>query len=246
MTDSRQETLIQEFSLFNDWADKYEYIIDQGKELEPYPQEHKNDNYLIKECQSQLWLYTDGQKPDGTIHFYADSDALISKGLAALILKIVNGRPCSEIKDMDFYFLKSTNLSEYITMQRSNGLQSLINKIKNYTNMCEAKKTDTAETSDKQEQVIQELKTVFDPEIPVNIYDLGLIYNTLIDDENNVKVIMTLTAPGCPAVDYILQQVEEKVGALPWVKEVDIEITFDPPWDKDMMSEEAKLELGFM
>ncbi|MGE9616030.1 MAG: SufE family protein [Solitalea-like symbiont of Acarus siro] len=245
MIDSRQETLIQEFSLFNDWADKYEYIIDQGKELELYPQEHKNDHYLIKECQSQLWLYVDSRKADNIIHFYADSDALISKGLAALILKIVNDRPCHEIKDMDFYFLKSTNLDEYITMQRSNGLQSLINKIKNYAAMCDTK-LDTQENSNKQEQVIQELKTVFDPEIPVNIYDLGLIYKTLIDDQNNVKIIMTLTATGCPAVDYILQQIEEKVGAISWVKEVDIEITFDPPWDKDMMSEEAKLELAFM
>lgn len=244
MTDSRQEALIKDFGLFSDWAEKYEYIIDTGKELDLYPSKYKTDEYLIKECQSQLWLYPSIK--DNKLYFYADSDALISKGLAALMLKVVNNRHYSEIQNIDLYFLDKTNLHEYITMQRSNGLVSLINKIKNYASMYDMTKINNLEAGSKEEQIIQELKTVFDPEIPVNIYDLGLIYKILIDDQDNVKVIMTLTAPGCPAVDYILQQIEEKAGAVAWVKEVEIEITFDPPWDKDMMSDEAKLELGFM
>ena len=90
------------------------------------------------------------------------------------------------------------------------------------------------------------LRLVFDPEIPVNIYDLGLIYEIDIDDEKNVKIKMTLTAPNCPAADFILEDVRIKVESIDEVKSVDIDLVFEPEWDKDMMSEEAKLELGFL
>ena len=94
--------------------------------------------------------------------------------------------------------------------------------------------------------IIDKLKTVFDPEIPVDVYELGLIYELITDTEGVVKIIMTLTAPACPAADIILRDVEQAVSGIEGVKETRIEITFDPPWDRDMMSEEAKLELGFM
>jgi len=94
--------------------------------------------------------------------------------------------------------------------------------------------------------IIDKLKTVFDPEIPVDVYELGLIYELITDTEGVVKIIMTLTAPACPAADLILRDVEQAVSGIEGVKETRIEITFDPPWDRDMMSEEAKLELGFM
>lgn len=90
------------------------------------------------------------------------------------------------------------------------------------------------------------LRLVYDPEIPVNIYELGLIYDIDIDDEKNVKIKMTLTAPNCPAADFILEDVRMKVESIEEVKSVDIELVFEPEWDKDMMSEEAKLELGFL
>lgn len=91
------------------------------------------------------------------------------------------------------------------------------------------------------------LRTVYDPEIPVNIYDLGLIYNVDIQEEGaKVVITMTLTAPNCPAADFILQDVQIKVGSIKGVKRCDIELTFDPPWDSSMMSEEAQLELGFL
>ena len=99
---------------------------------------------------------------------------------------------------------------------------------------------------EKEEQIVRMLKTVFDPEIPVNIYDLGLIYGIDLAEDGHLNIIMTLTAPGCPAVDFIMEDVKMKVGSVEGVKEVDIEIVFDPPWDKSMMSEEAQLELGFL
>ena len=97
-----------------------------------------------------------------------------------------------------------------------------------------------------QDKIVVMLRTVYDPEIPVNIYDLGLIYDVDIDDANNVTVKMTFTSPSCPAADFILMDVQMKVESLPEVNSVDLNLTFDPPWDKSMMSEEALLELGFM
>lgn len=89
------------------------------------------------------------------------------------------------------------------------------------------------------------LKTVYDPEIPVNVFDLGLIYKVDVED-GNVKIDMTLTAPNCPAADFIVEDVRMKVESIDEVKSVDIQLVFEPEWDKDMMSEEAKLELGFL
>ncbi|APZ54288.1 SUF system Fe-S cluster assembly protein [Salipiger abyssi] len=94
--------------------------------------------------------------------------------------------------------------------------------------------------------VVEACRSVYDPEIPVNIYDLGLIYTVEIDAENEVKVIMTLTAPGCPVAGEMPGWVQDAVGAVPGVKDVDVEMVFDPPWGMDMMSDEARLELGFM
>ena len=99
---------------------------------------------------------------------------------------------------------------------------------------------------EKEEKIVAMLKTVFDPEIPVNIYDLGLIYKVDIVDNGVVNIDMTLTAPNCPAVDFIVEDVKMKVESIEGVSEVNVNIVFDPPWDKDMMSEEAKLELGFL
>lgn len=93
---------------------------------------------------------------------------------------------------------------------------------------------------------IEQIKTVYDPEIPVNIYELGLIYEVTIQENNKVHVLMTLTAPACPAAEIIPEEVKQKVGGIAEVPEVEVELTFDPPWDKDMMSEEAMLELGFL
>lgn len=90
------------------------------------------------------------------------------------------------------------------------------------------------------------LRTVFDPEIPVNIFDLGLVYDIRIGDKGNIKITMTLTAPACPVAGDIVRDVQEKIEALPEVLDCHVQLTFDPPWNKEMMSEEAKLELGFL
>jgi FeS assembly SUF system protein len=90
------------------------------------------------------------------------------------------------------------------------------------------------------------LKTVFDPEIPVNIYDLGLIYKIDVTDEGEVTLDMTLTAPNCPAADFIMEDVRQKIDGIEGVKASNVNLVFEPEWDKDMMSDEAKLELGFM
>ncbi|MDX5403989.1 MAG: SUF system Fe-S cluster assembly protein [Bacteroidota bacterium] len=96
------------------------------------------------------------------------------------------------------------------------------------------------------EDVVDVLRAIYDPEIPVDIYELGLIYDVQVSDEGDVKVLMTLTSPNCPVAESLPEEVREKVRSLDDVKEVEVEITFDPPWNKDMMSEEAKLELGIL
>ena len=96
------------------------------------------------------------------------------------------------------------------------------------------------------EKIVKELKSIFDPEIPVDIYELGLIYDVFVNEDNEVKILMTLTSPNCPVAESLPQEVEEKIRSIDEVKTAEVEITFDPPWTKDMMSEEAKLELGFL
>ncbi len=97
-----------------------------------------------------------------------------------------------------------------------------------------------------EEDIVRMLRTVYDPEIPVNVYDLGLIYNVDVGADGFVTVTMTLTAPNCPAADFIIEDVRMKVESVKGIKGVKIDLTFEPEWNKDMMSEEAMLELGFL
>ena len=96
------------------------------------------------------------------------------------------------------------------------------------------------------ETVVKVLKTIYDPEIPVDIYELGLIYDVFLNEDNDVKILMTLTTPNCPVAESLPQEVKDKVASIEGVKSAEIEMTFDPPWSRDLMSEEAKLELGFL
>ena len=102
------------------------------------------------------------------------------------------------------------------------------------------------DTSILGEKIVGTLKTIFDPEIPVDIYELGLIYDVLVNEDFEVKILMTLTTPNCPVAESLPKDVEEKVKSLDEVKSAEGEITFDPPWTQDLMSEEAKLELGML
>ena len=104
----------------------------------------------------------------------------------------------------------------------------------------------TLDTQELGEKVVTVLKTIYDPEIPVDIYELGLIYDVFVNEDRDVKILMTLTTPNCPVAETLPVEVEEKVKSLNEVNEAEVEITFDPPWTQDVMSEEAKLELGFL
>jgi len=103
--------------------------------------------------------------------------------------------------------------------------------------------TQAQELGDK---IIEVIKTIYDPEIPVDIYELGLIYDVFVNENNEVKILMTLTSPNCPVAETLPVEVEEKVKTIEEIKDAEVEITFDPTWTQDMMSEEAKLELGFL
>lgn len=106
--------------------------------------------------------------------------------------------------------------------------------------------TDKVDIFQIETDIVKALKNVYDPEIPVNIYDLGLIYEINLSDDFVAEITMTLTAPNCPAADIIIADVNNGVGQVEGVKSVNITLTFDPPWDKSMLSEEARLELGFL
>lgn len=101
-------------------------------------------------------------------------------------------------------------------------------------------------TQELGEKIVKVLKTIYDPEIPVDIYELGLIYDVFVNEDFEVKVIMTLTTPNCPVAESLPQEVRDKVASLKMVKDAEVELTFDPPWSQELMSEEAKLELGML
>jgi len=102
------------------------------------------------------------------------------------------------------------------------------------------------DTTQLGEQIVKVLKSIYDPEIPVDIYELGLIYDVMVNTDHEVKILMTLTSPNCPVAETLPREVEEKVTKIEGVKATEVEITFDPPWSRDLMSEEAKLELGML
>ena len=104
----------------------------------------------------------------------------------------------------------------------------------------------TIDTNVLGDKIVRILKTIYDPEIPVDIYELGLIYDVFVNEDYDVKILMTLTTPNCPVAETLPLEVEEKVKSLNDVKDAEVEITFDPPWSQDLMSEEAKLEVGML
>ena len=105
---------------------------------------------------------------------------------------------------------------------------------------------ETIDTNVLGEKIVRVIKTIFDPEIPVDIYELGLIYDVFVNEDYDVKILMTLTTPNCPVAETLPLEVEEKVKSINEVKSAEVEITFDPPWSQDLMRDEAKLELGML
>lgn len=106
--------------------------------------------------------------------------------------------------------------------------------------------TEAMDTTELGEKIVQVLKTIYDPEIPVDIYELGLIYDVFVNENSDVKILMTLTTPNCPVAESLPMEVEERVKSIDMVNDVELEMTFDPPWSQELMSEEAKLELGML
>ena len=124
----RQDELVEEFSMFDDWLDKYEYLIDLGKNLEPFPEDLKTDDRLIKGCQSRVWL--DAEAKDGVIVFRADSDAIITKGIIFMLISVYSGRGAAEIAEDDFSFVDRLGLKENLSPTRANGLVSMLETIR--------------------------------------------------------------------------------------------------------------------
>jgi cysteine desulfuration protein SufE len=125
-----EKELVEDFGLFEDWSDKYEYIIALGKELSEMKKEDKVEDNLVRGCQSQVWLIA--KEKNGNVFFEADSDAIISKGICALLVKVFNGQPALEIVQNNLSFIDEIGLKEHLSPNRSNGLVAMVTKIKAY------------------------------------------------------------------------------------------------------------------
>ena len=184
------------------------------------------------------------------IKFTADSDAIITKGIVAILIRVFSNQSPSEILNSNSNFIDEIGLKEHLSPTRANGLVSMIKQIKMYAIAYQSKEKimsqDDIDVNALGEKIVRVLKTIFDPEIPVDIYELGLIYDVFVNEDYEVKILMTLTTPNCPVAETLPLEVEEKIKSLNEVKDAEVEITFDPPWSQDLMSDEAKLELGML
>ena len=132
-----QDQIIEEFSLLDDWMDRYQMLIDMGSEQQPLPEAEKNEQNLIPGCQSRLWLVCDER--DGLLHFRAESDALIVKGIVALLISVLNGHTPREILEADLYFIDRIGLREHLSPTRSNGLLAMLKQMRMYALAYETK-----------------------------------------------------------------------------------------------------------
>ncbi|MCC9138151.1 SufE family protein [Pontibacter silvestris] len=133
----QQDQIVEDFELFDDWMDKYEYIIQLGKELPLIDEKFKTDENLIKGCQSKVWLHADFK--DGKLHFTANSDALITKGLVSMVIQVLSGQTPKDIADANIYFIDEIGLQSHLSPTRSNGLLSMLKQIKLYAVAYQAK-----------------------------------------------------------------------------------------------------------
>ncbi len=126
----QQDTIIEEFSFFNDWTEKYEYIIQLGKDLPLIDEQYKKEENLIKGCQSKVWLHAEYK--DGKVYFTADSDALITKGLVSMVVRVLSGQSPKDIAEAEIYFVDAIGLKSHLSLTRSNGLLSMLKQMKMY------------------------------------------------------------------------------------------------------------------
>lgn len=130
MTDPIQEQIIEEFSIFDEWLDKYEYLISLSDTLAPLPEEHRTEQYLIQGCQSRVWI--DARLEAGKICYAADSDAIITKGIIALLVRVLNGRTPQQVLDTELYFIDTIGLSSNLSPTRANGLLAMVKQMRLY------------------------------------------------------------------------------------------------------------------
>ena len=241
---NEQGQIVEEFSQFSDWSDKYEYLIDLGKTLPPLDNKYKTDAYLVKGCQSKVWLQAEVQ--NDRLLLNADSDTVITKGIIALLIRVLSGQHLIDIENADLYFIEKIGLKSHLSPTRSNGLVSMIQHIKSYAkHLPQEKNHEDAEVNmaSQKDLMIAQIKEVYDPEIPVDIYELGLIYTLDIDTQGKVNVTMTLTSPACPVAGSLPLEVQEKLLSLPFVTDVELTLVWDPPWNKERMSDVARMAL---
>ena len=138
MNDKIQDEIIEEFSVFDDWLDKYDYLIQLSDTLPPMDEKYRTERYIIEGCQSRVWVAAELR--DGRVWYSADSDAIITKGIVALLTRVLNGRTPQEILDTELYFIDRTGLSENLSPTRSNGLLAMIKQMRMYALAYSAKK----------------------------------------------------------------------------------------------------------
>jgi len=239
----QQEEVIDEFSQFTDWSDKYEYLIDLGRELPPLDAKFRTELHEVKGCQSKVWVHAD--IVDGRMYIQADSNAAITKGIIALLIRVLSGQKIEDVANSDLYFIDAIGLKSHLSPTRSNGLKSMIQLIKSYARRSPAQITDAQKLSREEQQalMINKIKEVYDPEIPVDIWELGLIYSLDIDENGKVDITMTLTSPACPVAGSLPIEVQEKLLSLDFVTDVQLKLVWDPAWNKSRMSDEARMAL---
>lgn len=266
-----QDNLALDFELLENWEDRYQYLLELAKECPLLPDAFKNDSLLIKGCQSKVWLRATCDS-EGRMEFAADSDALLVKGIISLLLKVFQLQSPEAILATNFDLHQRTGLQHHLSPNRANGLSGMLDRIRQlallyrpmHQNIIKAtaqNETENTALSERQKKsdhhgnpsfvqiqdaVLNIIKTIYDPEIPVNIYDLGLIYNIEVQQGGDVLITMTLTSPSCPVAGTLPGEVEDKIRGIQGVRNVKVNLTFDPPWSQDLMSEEAKLDLGFL
>ena len=263
------DELKDNFELLGDWEQRFTYLLDLGRKVPKMDPADAIEVNRVHGCQSQVWLKMqvepaeDGASP--RVKFIANSDAHIVNGLIAILIAMYNNKPAQEILAADAVAVfGELGLEEHLSPTRRNGLHAMVNRIRELAGKALSEqfgpttaKTDgepaathqdaNASNGDLTEKIYDALKKVYDPEIPVNIYELGLIYDVHVsDDGKRVNVTMTLTTPNCPEAQSLPLTVENYVASIDGVEEVNVHITWEPMWNRDMMSDEAKLHLGLI
>jgi cysteine desulfurase / selenocysteine lyase len=270
------DALAADFDLLGERDARNDYVMDLGQKLPVFPAVLQTEASRVYGCMSVVHLHSRPHPgAEDRLDFMADSNAYIVRGLIAVLEKLFSGQRTKDILafDVDAFF-KRIGLDQFIGSQRRNGLAAMVERIRAEASKLEkslslsvlGKKSEGVQTSEEAKpppppaaipdglptkkliegKVIAALQTVYDPEIPVNIHELGLIYGIDVDDKNYVKIRMTLTSPACPVAGSLPGEVERKVEAIPEVSGAEVELTWEPPWSKDRMSEAAMLQLGLV